>query len=101
MTTLDNDIHDSSCALHVNHYASFSRRNYSCSIHGLKYKSIHGLLTWLHDNPLPENKARVRMDGRTDGRTENHQVIAITLCLRFVMSVKNEETSRNCGARIF
>ena len=47
------------------------RRNCSCSVHGLKYKSIHGLLTGLHDDPLPENKTiKVRTDdGRTDRKS--------------------------------
>ena len=50
----------------------------------LKYKSIHGvILTWLHDDPLPETKNRFVTDGRTDvqmdGQTDKiAQVIAVT-----------------------
>ena len=64
--TLDNDIHDSRCA-------------------------IVQLLTWLCDDPLPDVKTRVvmdrwtdvRADKRTDGQTDKiAQVIAVTYALR-------------------
>ena len=39
--------------------------------HGLKYKSIHGLLTRLCGDPLPENKTKVQMDRKSPSDCSN------------------------------
>ena len=56
------------------------------------YKSIH-CVTWFRDDPLPDVKTRVVMDGRTDRRTDKNraQVITVTLHLRFAARVNDSQ----------